>query len=180
MEERINLHGKVFKPYMCYDEIINIIDNVAAKVNHDFEGCEDIPIVLCVLNGSIVFTGELMKRFNFPCELVSIRMSSYQGTNSTGTVLNTMGLTSDIRGRRIIVCEDIVDTGNTIIALKDLLLSKGATDVKICTMLFKPEVYSKSEKLDYVGKAIPNAFIVGFGLDYDELGRNYKDIYVIE
>ena len=107
-------------------------------------------------------------------------MSSYQGTKSTGTVLNMMGLTADVRGRRVIICEDIVDTGNTIVALKELLLDKGATDVKICTMLFKPEVYKKDVRLDYVGMAIPNAFIVGFGLDYDELGRNLKDIYVID
>ena len=91
-----------------------------------------------------------------------------------------MGLTADVRGRRVIICEDIVDTGNTIVALKELLLDKGATDVKICTMLFKPEVYKKDVRLDYVGMAIPNAFIVGFGLDYDELGRNLKDIYVID
>ena len=136
--------------------------------------------MLCVLNGSIPFTGELLTRLEFNCELVSIKMSSYQGTKSTGTVLNMMGLTADVRGRRVIICEDIVDTGNTIVALKELLLDKGATDVKICTMLFKPEVYKKDVRLDYVGMAIPNAFIVGFGLDYDELGRNLKDIYVID
>ena len=127
-----------------------------------------------------MFTGELLQRLNFNCELVSVKMSSYQGTKSTGTVLNVMGLTADIKGRRVILCEDIVDTGNTIVALKEMLLDKGAADVKICTMLFKPDVYDKDEKLDYVGKAIPNAFIVGFGLDYDELGRNYADIYVID
>ena len=136
--------------------------------------------MLCVLNGSIPFTGELLTRLEFNCELVSIKMSSYQGTKSTGTVLNMMGLTADVRGRRVIICEDIVDTGNTIVALKELLLDKGATDVKICTMLFKPEVYKKDVRLDYVGMAIPNAFIVGFGLDYDELGRNLRDIYVID
>lgn len=178
--DKIILHDKVFKPYIEYKEIQTIIDKVAAKINKDFEGCEDVPIILCVLNGAIIFTSEIMQRLNFNCELVSIKMSSYQGTQSTGTVLNTMGLTADIRGRRVIVCEDIVDTGNTIVALKELLIAKGAADVKICTMLLKPEIYKKSEKLDYVGKAIPNAFIVGFGLDYDELGRNYKDIYVIE
>ena len=91
-----------------------------------------------------------------------------------------MGLTAPVEGRRVLVVEDIVDTGGTIVELKRLLEEKGATEVKICTMLLKPEVYDKPVKLDYVGMEIPNAFIVGFGLDYDELGRNFKDIYVID
>lgn len=180
MEEKITLHGKVFKPYITHEKIMAAVEDVAAKVNKDFAGCEDVPIVLCVLNGAIPFTAALLVRLKFQCELVSIKMSSYQGTKSTGTVLNVMGLTADVKGRRIILCEDIVDTGNTIVALKELLLSKGAADVKICTMLLKPAVYNKSEKINYVGMEIPNAFIVGFGLDYDEIGRNYEDIYVID
>ena len=180
MPEKLVLQDKTFKPYIPNERILKAIDEVAAKVNADFNGCTDVPIVLCVLNGAIPFTGELLQRLTFNCQLVSIKMSSYQGTKSTGTVLNVMGLTADVRGRRIIICEDIVDTGNTIVALKELLLSKGAADVKICTMLMKPDVYSKPEKIDYVGMKIPNAFIVGFGLDYNELGRNSKDIYVID
>ena len=180
MPEKLVLQDKTFKPYIPNERIVKAIDEVAAKVNADFNGCTDVPIVLCVLNGAIPFTGELLQRLTFNCQLVSIKMSSYQGTKSTGTVLNVMGLTADVRGRRIIICEDIVDTGNTIVALKELLLSKGAADVKICTMLMKPDVYSKPEKIDYVGMKIPNAFIVGFGLDYNELGRNSKDIYVID
>ncbi|MCQ2156648.1 MAG: hypothetical protein MJY57_05585 [Bacteroidales bacterium] len=109
-----------------------------------------------------------------------MKLSSYQGTKSTGTVLNIMGLTADVRGRRVIICEDIVDTGTTINALRELLLDKGATDVKICTMLMKPDVYDKPAPIDYVGMEIPDAFIVGYGLDYDELGRNIRDIYVID
>lgn len=180
MKEKIQLHDKCFKPFISHERLITAIDEVAKKVNDDFRDCKDVPIVLCVLNGAIVFTGELLQRLDFNCELVSVKMSSYQGTKSTGTVLNIMGLTADVKGRRVIICEDIVDTGNTIVALKELLIDKGASDVKICTMLCKPDVYDKSEKLDYVGMNIPNAFIVGFGLDYDEIGRNCKDIYVID
>lgn len=178
--DKITLKDKVFKPYISNAEIMECIDRMTEKINRDFEGCTDVPIVLCVLNGAIIFTAEVMKRLRFNCELVSIKMSSYQGTSSTGTVLTMLGLTADVTGRRVIICEDIVDTGNTIVALKELLIDKGASEVKICTMLVKPEVYKKSEKLDYVAKEIPNAFIVGFGLDYDELGRNYPDIYVID
>lgn len=180
MENRIHLHDKTFKPYIPAEKIEKAIDGVAEKLNADFRNCEDVPIILCVLNGAIMFTGEILQRIEFPCELVSIKLSSYQGTQSTGTVLNILGLTADVRGRRVIICEDIVDTGNTITALKELLLSKGCSEVRICTMLLKPEVYKKPDKLDYVGMEIPNAFIVGHGLDYNELGRNGKDIYVIE
>ena len=180
-EERIHLHDKTFKPYIRHERIIAAIDDVAGRINADYRGCKDVPVVLCVLNGSIPFTGELLQRLDFNCQLISIKLSSYQGTKSTGTVLNVMGLTASVRGRRVIICEDIVDTGNTIVALKEMLLDKeGAADVKICTLLLKPEVYDKPVKLDYVGMEIPNAFIVGFGLDYNELGRNIKDIYVID
>lgn len=179
--EKIKLFDKTFKPYIPHDRIIEAIESVAERVNADFRGCEDVPIVLCVLNGSIPFTGELLQRLDFNCQVVSIKMSSYQGTQSTGTVLNVMGLTSNVRGRRVIICEDIVDTGNTIVALKEMLIDKeGAAEVRIATMLLKPDVYNKPEKLDYVGMEIPNAFIVGFGLDYNELGRNIRDIYVID
>lgn len=178
--EKIALFDKTFKTFIPHERIIAAIDDVAERINSDFRGCEDVPIVLCVLNGSIPFTGELLQRLDFNCQLVSIKLSSYSGTKSTGKVLNVTGLTADITGRRVIICEDIVDTGNTIVALKKLLLDEGASDVKICTMLTKPEIYDKDEKLDYVAMEIPNAFIVGFGLDYNELGRNFKDIYVID
>lgn len=177
---RIRLWDKTFKPYILAEKLDEAIDAVADRINADFAGCEDIPVVLCVLNGAIMFTGELMQKFTFPCELVSIKLSSYQGTQSTGTVLNILGLTADVRGRRVIICEDVVDTGNTITALKELLLAKGCGEVRICTMLFKPDVYKKQDKIDYVGMSIPNEFIVGHGLDYNELGRNGKDIYVID
>ena len=137
-------------------------------------------ILLCVLNGSIMFTAELMKRLEFNLELVSIKLTSYSGTSSTGKVRQAMGLTSDISGRRVIIVEDIVDTGNTIVALKELLREKGAKETVVCTMLLKPEVYSKDVPLEYVAIELPNRFIVGFGLDYDEIGRNLKDIYVLD
>lgn len=180
MEKRIKLHDKYFKPFISNAEMEGIIDRLADRMNADFKDCEDVPIFLCVLNGAIMFTAAMMKRLNFDAELVSIKLSSYQGTSSTGTVLIPIGLTAPVEGRRVVIFEDIVDTGNTIVALKEMLLSKGAVEVRICTMLMKPEVYQKDTVLDYVGKEIPNAFIVGYGLDYDELGRNLPDIYVLD
>ena len=180
MEKKIKLHDKVFKPYLSNEEIEAAIDRLAERVNADYEDSEEIPIFLCVLNGAIMFTAAMMKRLRFKAELVSIKLSSYQGTSSTGTVLIPIGLTAPVEGRKVIIFEDIVDTGNTIVALKEMLLSKGAKEVRICTMLMKPEVYAKDTVLDYVGMEIPNAFIVGYGLDYDELGRNLPDIYVMD
>lgn len=176
----IKVHDKVFTPYITYDRLQAAMDALAEKMNADFENCDDVPVFVCVLNGAIMFTAEMMKRLNFPAELMSIKMSSYQGTTSTGTVLIPLGLTGSVEGRRVIIFEDIVDTGNTIVALKELLLSKGAADVRICTMLVKPEIYQKEEKLDYVAMEVENKFILGFGLDYDELGRNLKDIYKLK
>ena len=178
--DKIKLYDKTFRPFIPNEQIEKAIDDVAAKMNADFKDSEDIPVILCVLNGAIMFTGSLMKRLTFPAELVSIKLSSYQGTQSTGTVLNILGLTADVRGRRVIITEDIVDTGNTIIALREMLLDKGVKEVRICTMLMKPDVYKKDVELDYVGIKIPNEFIVGYGLDYDELGRNNKDIYILD
>ncbi len=177
--EKITLYDKTFGISIPYEKISAAIDGVANKINADFEGCQDVPILLCVLNGSIMFMGELMKRLNFNCQIASIKLSSYSGTSTTGNVKQAMGLTADVKGRRVIVVEDIVDTGHTIIALEDILKQAGASDIRICTLLFKPEAYKEEVKLDYVAMEIPNEFIVGFGLDYDELGRNLKDIYTL-
>ncbi len=178
--EKIHLHDKTFRKFIFHSRIQEAIDEVAEKINRDFEGCEDVPVMICTLNGALPFTGELYMRLKFNCGLGSVKLSSYRGTETTGTVLTVQGLSEDVRGKRVIACEDIVDTGNTILALRELLLANGATEVRICTMLLKPDVYDKDVKLDYVGMEIPNDFIVGFGLDYDGLGRNYKDIYVLD
>lgn len=178
--EKITLKDKTFRTLIPYERISAAIDSVAEKINSDFRGCEDVPVLLCVLNGSIMFMGELMKRLDFNCQIVSIKLSSYEGTNSTGKVKQALGLTADIKGRRVIIVEDIVDTGNTIVELKRILADKGASQSYICTLLMKPDAYRHSVPIDYVALEIPNDFIVGFGLDYDELGRNYKDIYVLD
>ena len=178
--EKVTLKDKTFRLSIPYETIEKAIDNVASQINADFNGCEDIPVLLCVLNGSIMFTAELMKRLNFNCQVVSTRLTSYVGTSTSGNVRQARGLTADISGRRVIVIEDIVDSGNTIVELKRILAEKGAAESRICTLLLKPDAYKKDVKLDYVAMEIPNDFIVGFGLDYDELGRNFKDIYMLD
>ena len=178
--QKVKLYDKTFKTFITNDKIMSAIDDVADKINHDFEGCEDVPVLLCVLNGSIMFMGELMKRLSFNCQTISIKLTSYEGTKTTGVVEQAMGLTSDITGRRVIIVEDIVDSGNTIVELKQILADNGASESRICTLLLKPDAYKKDIVLDYVAMEIPDKFIVGFGLDYDEIGRNLKDIYVID
>lgn len=178
--EKVTLKDKSFKTFIPYEKISAAIDDVAAKINADFKDCEDVPVLLCVLNGSIMYMAELMKRLTFNLQVISIKLTSYEGTSTTGRVKQAMGLTSDITGRRVIIVEDIVDSGNTIVELKEIMAEHGASESRICTMLLKPDAYKKDIPLDYVAMEIPNDFIVGFGLDYDELGRNLKDIYVLD
>ena len=178
--EKVTLNDKTFKLFIPCEKIMAAIDSVAAELNEDFRDCTDVPVFLCVLNGSIPFTGELMKRLDFNLQLASTKLSSYSGTKSTGAVKQMLGLTADVKGRRVVVIEDIVDTGNTIVELDRILRESGASEVHVCTLLFKPGTYKKNIPIRYKAMEIPDDFIVGFGLDYDEIGRNLKDIYVLE
>lgn len=182
MENKITLHDKKFRPFISYGELQKAIDTVAQQLNADFADSteEDAPILFCTLNGAVMFAAELLKRIHFPCVFKAAKMSSYVGTRSTGVVQGDLAALAQFKDKRVIVVEDIVDTGNTIVAISEQLKSLGAREIRICTMLLKPDVYDKSVKLDYVAMEIPNRFIVGFGLDYDDLGRNYEDIYVLD
>ncbi len=176
----IRLHDKSFRPFIDYEKIEEAIDQVAIKINNDFNGSKDVPVLLCVLNGSILFTAELMKRLTFNCEIVCIKLSSYVGMQSTGEVRDIIGMTGSVKDKRVIIVEDIIDSGRTIANLVKMMKANGATETRICTMLFKPGCYKLDQRIDYVGMNIPDDFIVGFGLDYDGLGRNFKDIYVLD
>ena len=180
--DKITLHDKTFRRYISNAEIEKAIDVVASRLNQDYAQStdEDPVILLCTLNGVVVFAAELLKRLTFPLVLKACKLSSYEGTNSTGVVKTDIPLPAHLEGRRVLIVEDIVDTGNTIVAMKEQLREKKVKDARVCTLLLKKEVYKKDVKLDYVAMEVPNRFIVGFGLDYDELGRNIKDIYVLD
>lgn len=178
--DKVRLHDKTFRTFISNEQLNAAIDTLAQKMNEDFKGCTDVPVLLCVLNGSIMFTAELMKRLDFNLQLVSIKLTSYSGTSTTGQVRQAMGLTADVKGRRVIIVEDIVDTGHTIVELDRILREKGARETMVCTMLLKPGSYKMDCPVKYVAMEIPNDFIVGFGLDYDEIGRNLKDIYILD
>lgn len=180
--DRIRLYDKCFRPYIKFEEFEKNIIQVAEKLNEDYSSGEDIPILLCVMNGSLMFTAELMKHLRFNMELASVKLSSYEGTSSTGNVIVKQPIASNVKGRRVIIVEDIVDTGTTIVALKKLLAEQGVKDAKVCTMFYKPEAYkyAESDPVEYISMEIQNQFIVGFGLDYNELGRQLRDIYILD
>ena len=154
------------------------IEELAREITAEFAGKK--PLFLCVLNGAAPFASELFLNVETDAEITFIRLKSYEGTSSTGTVKEVMGLTEDIAGRPVIVVEDIVDTGNTIRRLVDDLEARNPAQVKIATLLFKPESLRCDVTPDYVGFAIPPKFIIGYGLDLDGLARNLKDIYVLK
>lgn len=177
--ESIKLHDKSFKVCMTAQQIDEAVGNVAKKINSDLKDV-DVPIFLSVLNGSFMFTADLMRKIEIKSDIVFVKLASYDGTSSTGEVKQIMGLTKSVEGRTVIVIEDIVETGNTIEEMYRILKEAGAEDIRICTLLFKPNAYKKDIKIDYAALQIPNDFIVGYGLDYDQLGRQYKDIYVLD
>ena len=171
----IQLHDKHFVPFISAEEIDLAIKNMAKQMDDDF--FDEKPIFIGVLNGSFMVLSDLMKHYRGMCEVSFVKMSSYTGMETTNKVNELIGLNQDLTGKTVIVVEDIVDTGNTIEVLKDILKAKNVKHFKIATLFFKPDAYKKDIKLDYVGIRIPDKFIVGFGLDYDGLGRNLPEVY---
>lgn len=177
--ERIKLHDKTFDIYLPHAQIMEAIDTLAARINADYADAENYPLFLGVLNGAFMFAGELMQRMDFDCEISFVKMASYQGTRSSGRIEELIGLTSNLKGRDIIIIEDIVDTGHSIEHILRSLVGHEPASVKVATLLYKPAACKPTVKVDYAALEIPNDFIVGFGLDYNQLGRNLKDIYRI-
>ena len=177
--DTIEIHDKKFRVCTTAAQIDEAVSRVAQQINEDLKDT-DTPIFLSVLNGSFMFTADLMRKITVKSDVVFIKLSSYEGTSSSGNVKQIMGLTKSVEGRTVVVVEDIVETGNTIEEMYKILKDAGAADIRICTLLFKPGVYRKDIKIDYAALRIPNDFIVGYGLDYNQLGRQYKDIYVLD
>ncbi len=178
--ERITINDKNFVPYLKNDEIQKLVKEVAEKVYEDYK--DEIPVFIGVLNGVIMFYADFLKYYPGKCEVAFIQMSSYAGgLQSTGIVYKKMELTKDVEGRHIVLMEDIVDTGNTIASLFEYFKNtQRPKSLKVATLLLKPEVYKKEFPIDYVAKEIPNKFVLGYGLDYDELGRNLPDLFQLE
>lgn len=175
--DKIRLKEKEFELFIPEQEIKEAIAKMAERIRADMAGTD--PLFVCILNGAFMFTAELMRQLDVPSELAFARYSSYRGTCSTGTVNEVMPLQADIKGRTLILMEDIIDTGLTMNFVMNKFRNEGAADVKLATMLFKPDSLKCDLSPDYVGLQIPSDFIVGYGLDYEELGRAYRNIYKI-
>ncbi|HYG52542.1 MAG TPA: hypoxanthine phosphoribosyltransferase [Flavobacteriales bacterium] len=171
----VQLHDKKFTQFIPFSEIDNAIGTCAQKINAEYEGKN--PVFVAVLNGSFMFAADLLKKITVECEISFVKLASYHGISSTGSVTELIGFTENVEGRHVIILEDIVDTGLTLEKVLAIFSHKNCASVKVATLLLKPEAYKKDQKIDYACMEIPNAFIVGYGLDYDGLGRNLKDIY---
>ena len=175
--KQVTYNGLTFEPYIEREKIQKRIEELAKEITAEFKGRR--PLLVCVLNGAFPFASELFLNIDTDAEIAFIRLKSYEGTSSTGTVKEVMGLTAEIAGRPVILVEDIVDTGRTLKEVKKLLLHKGAADVKIVSLLDKPSRRVIEIQADYVGFEIPNEFVVGYGLDYDQKYRNLPYIGVL-
>ena len=171
----IKLHDKFFKPFISKGQIDEAIHKMAALVKEDCNG--EVPIFIGILNGSFMFVADFIRAYNADCEVSFVKLSSYEGTGSLGKVKELIGLTENLEGRTIIILEDIIDTGNTLEEIFNIFKNQKIKELKIATLFFKPDVFQKALPIDYIGISIPDKFIVGYGLDYNRLGRNLADIY---
>lgn len=175
---KIKLQDKTFKVMIPAEEIDAAVERVAQQLNERYVG--HTPVFLGVLSGSFLFLSDLVRKTTFDSQLAFVKISSYEGTHSTGEVRQQLGIDFDIEGRDIIIVEDIVETGHSMNYLLDYLKRRKPASISICTLFFKPEKFLYEYKIDYTALSIGNEFIVGYGLDYNQLGRNLKDIYVVD
>ena len=173
----VTLKDKTFGISIPETELLKAVDNVAEKMNADLKGKN--PLFLIVLNGAFMFASDLLKRVEIPAQLSFVKVSSYCGTCSSGNVTELIGLNEDVKGRTVVIIEDIVDSGRTMYGMVEKLKSMGVGELRIATLFFKPEALKYDLKIDYAAMEIPNDFIVGYGLDYDGYGRNLRDIYTL-
>jgi hypoxanthine phosphoribosyltransferase len=175
--KEIQILDKKFSEYLTEEVIQKRIDELAKQVNEELAGKE--VVFLGILNGAFLFAADLFRRIDFPSRISFVKLASYQGTSSSGLIKELIGWNEDINNKTIVVLEDIVDTGNTLERIVDELVIRKAAEIKIAALLYKPEAYTKSIPLHYIGFEIPNNFVVGFGLDYDGFGRNLPSVYTL-
>jgi hypoxanthine phosphoribosyltransferase len=174
----IQLKDKTFEVLISERQLLDRIQTMARQISQDY--VDKSPMFLAVLNGSFMFAADLLKNISIPCEISFVKVASYEATHSTGKLTQLIGLSEEVTGRHVIVLEDIVDTGITIESIITDLHTKQPLSVQVATLLHKPEAYIKKVLLKYIGFSIPNQFVLGYGLDYDQLGRNLKDLYVLQ
>ena len=173
----VKIKDKTFKTSIPESEIKQRVKELAQKISHDLEGKN--PLLLGVLNGSFIFAADLMREMTIPCEISFVKLASYQGITSTGKVHEVLGINEDLAGRDVVIVEDIVDTGRTMKQMIESLGTRNPASVHICTLFVKPDKLQEPIDIDYACFSIPNDFIVGYGLDYDQYGRNLREIYTL-
>jgi hypoxanthine phosphoribosyltransferase len=174
----LQLHDKTFEVFIRNEEIQSEIISLAKRINADYAGKE--VVFIAVLNGAFMFAADLMKQVTLPSEITFVKVSSYQGMNSSGRVDEVIGLNRSIKNKHVIILEDIVDTGITMEKLFTLLAVEHPASIEIAALLYKPEAFKGKHTPTYIGFSIPNKFVVGYGLDYNELGRNTPHIYQLK
>lgn len=173
--KKYKLFDKEFEISIPAATIQDAVSRIAEKINRDLSGKE--VVFLCVLNGSFMFAADLLKKIILKSQITFVKVASYDGTESTGTMKELIGLNENLNGRAVVIVEDIIDTGVTLSHLVDIVQRKNPSVIKIASLLLKPEKYNKQLYVDYVGLEVPNDFIIGYGLDYNGYGRNLEDIY---
>lgn len=179
MKKKVKLHDRTFEVMIPAAEIDAAVTRVADRLNADYATTEQPPIFVGVLNGSVMFLADVIRKTTFDNELAFVKISSYEGTQSTGTIKQKLGIDFDITNRDIIIVEDIVETGNSISYMMEYLKEFNPRSIEVCTLFFKPEKYLYENPIKYCALEIGNEFIVGYGLDYDQIGRNLPDVYVL-
>jgi hypoxanthine phosphoribosyltransferase len=177
MSQLVTLNDKSFKPFISERRIAEAVTDLAKTINKEL--ASEFPLFLAILNGSFMFASDLLKQITIPCEISFVKLSSYSGTQSSGNVTELLGLNEKLEDRTVVIVEDIVDSGMTLEKLMTVLKEKKAGKIKVATVLFKPEAYKKEIVPDYIGFRIGNDFVVGYGLDYQGLGRNLREIHVL-
>src|SRR3989339_520755 len=177
MSKEVQVLDKMFKVSIPSEEIQQSIQRLAQQINSDLKGKE--VIFIGILNGCFMFAGDLFKHIDLECQITFLKLASYQGTSSSGNVKRLIGINENIEGKTVVIIEDIIDTGNTLDSIIKQLKGYEPAEIKVATLLYKPDAYEKTIPIDYMAFKIPNDFIIGYGLDYDGFGRNLKDIYTI-
>jgi len=172
----IKLHDKTFKSFIEKEKIAKYVAHLSRIISEDL-GKDETPVFIGILNGSFVFAADFVREYPFDCHISFVKLASYKGTNSTGKIRQLVGLDEDLTGKTVVILEDIIDSGNTLAEIYEIFRDHKLKSLKIATLFFKPDVFRKALHIDYIGKSIEDKFIVGYGLDYDGLGRNLPNIY---
>jgi adenylate kinase len=177
--ESIQIHDKHFVPFIDKDKISRYVEFLANQIAEDI-GSDEVPIFIGILNGSFMFAADFVRNYPHECHITFVKMASYEGVNSSGKIKHLVGINEDLTGKTVVILEDIIDTGNTLAEIYDIFRDKKIKKLMVATLFFKPDVFKKELPIDYIGKSIEDKFIVGYGLDYDGLGRNLPDIYQLK